>query len=163
MLIIQGKLVDQDIIASHFQCNLDACKGACCVEGDYGAPLADEEIQILEEIYPKIKSYLTQEGKAAIKEQGTSVYFKEPKEFGTPLVDGKACAYLTYTKNGIALCGIEKAYRDGIIDFKKPVSCELYPIRVNINASNGFEHLEYDRWDICNPACKMGAKKQVRL
>ncbi len=163
MLVVQGKLVQEDIVKEEFKCNLSACKGACCWEGDFGAPLEPAELHTLEAIYDKVKPYLTQEGKAAIEQEGLFVYYKENKEYGTPLVNGGACAYMTYDELGIARCGIEWAHRDGIIDFKKPVSCHLYPIRINENHQQGFDQLVYDRWDICSAACQKGKKEKVKV
>ncbi len=161
MLIIQDILISDDIVEKKFLCNLNACKGACCVEGDFGAPLEDEEIEVLEKIYPKIKPFLTEEGKSVIEQKGVKAYYEEPKEYGTPLIDGKACAFINFNSEGIAICGIEQAYNQGEINFKKPISCHLYPIRIEKNDSAGFEALNYDKWDICNPACSLGNEKQL--
>jgi len=160
MLIIDNKIVSSDVFQNEFVCNLNACKGACCWEGDYGAPLALEELDILEMIYEKVKPFLTKEGIEAIEEQGVAVYIPKEKEYGTTLVNNAACAYLIYDDNGIAKCGIEKAYEEGVINFPKPISCHLYPIRVSI-LENGFEKLDYDRWDICSAACENGKKLNV--
>ncbi len=145
----------------HFRCNLDACKGACCWEGDFGAPLEPAEMETLEKIYPDIKPYLRPEGIRVIEEQGLFVYFKGLKDYGTPLLDDGACAFLTFEKNGVAKCGIEKAFEEGATDFRKPISCHLYPIRVSKNEKVGFEALNYDRWDICSAACTAGEKEQI--
>ena len=161
MLIIQDILVSDDVVEKKFICNLNACKGACCVAGDSGAPLESDEMVILTQIYEDVKPYLTEEGKAAIEEQGLSVYYDEPKEYGTPLIDGAACAFVTFDRKGTALCGIEQAYIDGKTDFKKPISCHLYPIRIESNKASNFEALNYDKWDICNAACKLGEKEQL--
>lgn len=161
MLIIQDILVSDDIVKKKFVCNLNACKGACCVEGDSGAPLEEDEKIILAQIYKDVEPYLTEEGKAAIQELGLSVYYKESDEFGTPLIDNGPCAFITYDDKGVALCGIEQAYYDGKIDFKKPISCHLYPIRIESNKNANFEAINYDKWDICNPACKLGEKEQM--
>ncbi len=163
MLIVQDKLISEDVIKVQFLCQLDACKGACCWEGDFGAPLEEEEMQTLQHIYPDIKPFLREEGIKAIEEQGLFVPFKDrEKEFlGTTLINGRDCAYLTYEENGIAKCGIEKAYEAGATDFQKPVSCHLYPVRVTKNEETNFEALNYDRWDICSAACSAG--KQASL
>ncbi len=161
MMIIQDVLVASEVFEKQFLCNLSACKGACCWEGDWGAPLEEEERVILEQIYDKVEPYLMEEGKKAIKEQGLSVYYEKPKEYGTPLIDNKACAFLNYTELGIAKCGIEQAYEAGEIDFKKPISCHLYPIRTSKNEETGFEALNYDEWDICSAACDLGKKEQL--
>lgn len=161
MLIIQEKLVSDDVVQRKFICDLSACKGACCVQGDTGAPLEDAEIGILEEIYPDVAPYLTEEGKAAIAEHGVAVFYEEQGEWGTTLINGGACAFICFDQKGTALCGIEKAHRAGKVEFLKPISCHLYPIRVEANGDIGFEALNYDEWDICDPACRLGEKQQV--
>lgn len=161
MLIIKDILVSDDVVKKQFLCNLKACKGACCWEGDWGAPLEEQEKEILDKIYPKVKPYLSKEGQKVIEESGAYVYNEEPDEFGTALVENKACAFMTKDELGIAHCGIEQAYNDGIIDFKKPISCHLYPIRVNKAENLGFEALNYDKWDICSAACSLGKKEQL--
>ena len=161
MLIVEGKLISRDVVEEQFMCNLDACKGACCWEGDFGAPLETAELHILEKIYDTIKEYLSPEARAVIENEGTYTFYKEAKEYGTPLVKNGACAYMTYDKNGIALCGIEEAYNDGKINFKKPISCHLYPIRVLKDEKTGFEALNYDRWDICSAACTKGKEQKM--
>ncbi len=163
MIIIQDKLVSDDVIKKQFKCNLNACKGACCIEGDTGAPLEEEERNTLEEIYSIVEPYLTEEGKQAIEEQGKSVYFPEAEEFGTPLIGGGPCAYLNFSEDGIVMCGIEQAYFDGKIEFRKPISCQLYPIRVEKNETVGFEALNYDIWDICSAACQLGKEEQLPI
>jgi len=161
MIIIQEILVSDDVIEKQFLCNLSACKGACCWEGDTGAPLEEAEMEILNNVYDKIKPFLTSAGKAAIEQQGKYVYFKESEEHGTPLVDNKACAYMTYNELGIAQCGIEQAHKAGIIDFIKPISCHLYPIRIEADKRVNFEAMNYDRWEICSAACELGKKEQL--
>lgn len=161
MIQIDDKLISEDIFEEEFVCNLSKCKGACCVEGDSGAPLDDEETKILEKLYPKIKPYLTENGIKAIEEQGT--WTKDPfdGDFVTPTVGGRECAYVTFDKNGITKCGIEKAYEDGAIDWQKPISCHLYPIRVTEYKT--FSALNYDRWSICSDACTLGKELHVPL
>lgn len=161
MLIVKDVLVSDEIVEEQFICNLKACKGACCWEGDWGAPLETAELHILEQIYEHVTPYLSEEGKAVIKEDGLFTFYKEPKEYGTPLLKNGACAYMTYDEIGIAKCGIEQAYLAGATDFKKPISCHLYPIRVTENKKTGFESLNYDEWEICSAACQLGKKEQV--
>ena len=156
MIIIGNKLISEDLLDREFVCNLSACKGACCVEGDEGAPLEEQEHKILEEILPAVRPYLTEQGKKAIEEQGPHVPVKEGR--ATPLIENKECAYTVF-ENGIAKCGIEKAYQKGKVNFSKPISCHLYPIRVLKTAE--FEALNFDKWDICAPACKHGGKLRV--
>lgn len=150
-------IVSEDILEKEFVCNLSACKGACCVDGDAGAPLNEEETKILEAIYPKVKPFLRKEGIAAIEAQGTWVTGTDG-ELETPLIDNKDCAYVIFDGN-TALCGIEQAYNQGIIDWKKPVSCHLYPIRVKDFTE--FAAVNYDRWDICSDACSLGKELEV--
>ena len=161
MIIVQDILVSNDVIDKQFICNLNACKGACCWEGDWGAPLEEAEKEILDKIYPKVKPYLTEEGQKVIEEKGAYVYNEEPAEYGTMLVENNACAFMTKDSLGIAKCGIEQAYNEGIIDFKKPISCHLYPLRAKKDPNIGFEALNYDKWDICSAACDLGKKEQL--
>jgi Protein of unknown function (DUF3109) len=163
MLIIQEILVSDEVIKQHFLCNLTACKGACCWEGDFGAPLEDAEREILDKEYEAIKPFLTEAGKAVIEQEGKYSWYEEPKEFGTPLIQKAACAYMTYNELGIAQCGIEQAHKAGATNFLKPISCHLYPIRVNKDEALGFEALNYDRWDICKAACSLGKKEKLPL
>ncbi|RRO12418.1 DUF3109 family protein [Flavobacteriaceae bacterium 14752] len=160
MFQIQDTLVSEEILDEDFTCNLSACKGECCVAGEAGAPVEEYEKETLEKIYPKIKSGLRPEGRKAIEEQGTYVR-SDFEGLETPLVNGKECAYVTFNDKGIALCGIEKAYREGKIDFKKPVSCELYPVRVQ--KLSKFQAVNYHRWDICSPACALGKALQTSV
>lgn len=160
MLAVKDTLVSEEIIEKHFVCDLNACKGACCVKGDYGAPLEEDELEKLEKSYPKVKPYLTKGGIEAIEKQGKYLLY-DKKEWVTPLIKGRECAYTVFEK-GIAKCGIEKAYFDGKIEFRKPVSCHLYPIRIN-KLKNQVEAVNYDRWSICKPACKLGDSLKVPI
>jgi hypothetical protein len=160
MLLIDDKLISWEVLQEHFACDLNACKGACCWEGDLGAPLEPEETIILDDIYPKVAPFLREEGRRAIAEQGTWVDIEE-EAYHTPLIKGRDCAYLTYNELGIALCGIEQAYRAGAIDFCKPISCHLYPIRVL--KLPDYDALNYDRWSICSAACQKGERQKIRV
>ena len=161
IVIELGKtILSDDIKEQFFVCNLEKCKGACCVEGDLGAPLEESELPILEEIYNKVKPYLTVGGVKAIERQGTYI-LDEDREYSTPTIEGKECAYAVYDEKGILKCGIEQAYLDGKTDFKKPISCHLYPIRATKYSE--FEALNYDRWDICSPACDLGSSLNVPI
>ena len=150
-------IVSEDILAKDFVCNLSACKGACCVDGDAGAPLSKEETAILESIYPQIKPFLRPEGIAAIETQGSWTTGTEG-ELETPLIENRDCAYVFYD-GPTALCGIEQAYNQGVVSWKKPVSCHLYPIRVKDFTE--FAAVNYDKWDICSDACELGKELQV--
>ncbi|MBT8255893.1 MAG: DUF3109 family protein [Bacteroidia bacterium] len=151
-------IVSEEIIEKDFVCNLSACKGACCVEGEAGAPVTEEEVGILKQIYPRLKPYLRPEGIEAIEKQGTHV-LGQSDELETPLVNGKECAYVTFTEQGIASCGIEDAYSDGAVDFRKPISCHLYPVRVQDFSE--FAAVNYHRWPICSDACTLGNQLKV--
>jgi hypothetical protein len=156
MILIDDVFVSDDVVTEQFICDLDKCKGACCIEGDGGAPLTDEEAEILKSIYEKVKPYLIESGINAINEQG--LYTQDGDKKVTPLVNGGACAYLMWD-GLVSKCGIEKAYEDGVIDFKKPISCHLYPIR--IDQIGEADALNYYFWDICSAACKLGKKHKV--
>lgn len=160
MFQLDRTIVSEEIIEKEFVCNLSACKGACCIDGDAGAPLEVDEVDILKEIYPKVKSYLRPEGIKAIEEQGTSIVTAF-EEFETPLINGADCAYVVFDKDQKALCGIEQAYNDGLIDWKKPVSCHLYPIR--IKEYTDFSAVNYDKWEICDDACSLGKTLEVPI
>lgn len=161
MLIIDDKLISDELLNEEFVCNLNACKGACCWEGDYGAPLEDEEVDILKAIFDKVKPYLTAAGLEVLEREGTAVYSDDSESFIAPLVEGRNCAYLHFDALGIAKCGLETAWREGATDFRKPISCHLYPIRVKKNPAQGFEALNYDRWEICSAACTLGKQLKV--
>jgi Protein of unknown function (DUF3109) len=161
MIVIDDKLISDDVVSEQFVCNLNSCKGACCWEGDFGAPLEEEELSILETIYDKIEDLLTDEGKEAIQKHGKYQWFDEMKGNGTTLIANKACAYLTYDALGIGKCGIEKAYELGRIDFKKPISCHLYPIRIERDDRVGTDFVNYDKWSICSAACSFGKELKV--
>lgn len=151
-------IVSEDIIEKKFVCNLAVCKGACCVNGDAGAPLEKEETKILEAIYPKIKPFLRKEGIAVIEKEGTSIT-NEWGELETPLINGADCAYVIFDEKNTALCAIEEAYNSGEIEWKKPVSCHLYPIRVTDYSE--FAAVNYHKWEICDDACILGKELQV--
>ena len=151
-------IVSEDIIEKEFVCNLSACKGACCVDGDAGAPLEADEVLILEEIYPKVAPFLREEGRVAISNFGTSVKTNEG-ELETPLINGADCAYVIFDDRNTAKCGIEKAHSQGAITFKKPISCHLYPIRVKDYSE--FSAVNYHKWQICDDACTLGKELQV--
>lgn len=160
MIEVGSVLVHEDVISEHFVCNLNRCKGACCLEGDSGAPLNHNELQLLQDIYPKVKPYMTAKGIATIEKEGTHVTDFEG-DYTTPCVDtNKECAYVTW-ENGITKCAIEKAWENGDVDWRKPVSCHLYPIRITNYPE--FDVLHYDRWHICSPACSFGEELKVRV
>ena len=159
MIQVEDQIISLDIFEKHFVCDLSACKGACCIEGDSGAPLLDEEEKILEKIYEKVKPYMREEGITEIANQGVAVYDEEG-DLTTPLVNNKECAFVIF-ENGITKCTIEKAYNDGVVDFKKPISCHLFPIR--IKEYRDFDAVNYEEIKICKPACECGSKLEVPL
>lgn len=163
MIIVQNVLLSDDIIEEQFLCNLNACKGCCCWEGDFGAGLEKEEIDILQAEYDNIAPYLTEAGRSAIEKGGVYDCYEDAQDYGTPLLKNGACVYLTYDEQGIGKCGIEAAYRDGATSFKKPISCHLYPIRIKKAPNSGYEIMNYDRWDICSAACALGKEKQLPI
>ena len=160
MIEVGNVLVHEDVVRENFVCNLKKCKGACCLEGDSGAPLNHDELHILDEIYPKVKPFMTAKGIATVEETGTYVTDFEG-DYTTPCVDtNKECAYVIW-ENGITKCAIEKAYEYGAINWKKPISCHLYPIRITKYPE--FDVLNYDRWSICSPACSFGDELKVHV
>lgn len=157
MIQIGDTIVSQVAFEHAFCCDLSKCKGACCVEGDAGAPLNEGEVQILADIQEKIRPFLRPEGLQAIAEQGVAI--QEPDgEWVTPLVDGKECAYVVFD-GGIAKCGIEQAAAAGAVDWPKPISCHLYPIRVT--KYKDFDALNVHHWTVCGPACSLGEELKL--
>lgn len=153
-------IVSEEIIEHDFICNLNACKGACCIDGEAGAPLEDKETEILVDIYSKVKPFLRPEGIAAIDEQGCFVK-GDDGEWETPLVNGSECAFVTFSESGITKCGLEEAYMQGATKWKKPVSCHLYPIRVREYTE--LTAVNYHKWEICDPACALGEELKVPI
>lgn len=157
MIEIDNTLTSLDVVECRFVCDLNACKGACCVLGDSGAPLDENEASLLEDIYPEIEGYLRPESREAIAQLGKWVIDSDG-DIVTPLVNGQECAY-TIFEGDIAFCGIEKAYNDGRIKFRKPISCHLYPVR--LKQIQNITGLNYHRWDICQHAISLGKKLDV--
>ena len=159
MIQIEDKIISQEIFDQQFVCDLNACKGACCVEGDSGAPLLKNEAKELEKSYSIIRKYLSADGKEAIKKQGFSVIDSD-NDLTTPLVNNRECAYV-FNDSGVTKCAIEKAYLKDEINFKKPISCHLYPIR--ITEYKEFDAVNYESNKICSPACKLGELLKVSV
>jgi hypothetical protein len=153
MIAIENTIISEEIITEKFVCNIEACKAACCVEGDLGAPLTREETIKLDSIYSKIKPYLSESGRTEIEIQGKWILDGDG-DWSTPTISGKECAYSVYDDKGILKCGIEQAFENGAVDFRKPISCHLYPIRVKEHKE--FVAVNYHRWNICQPACALG-------
>jgi len=158
MIEIDKTLISDDVIQEQFLCDLTACKGACCVHGDAGAPLEEEELSVLDDQYINIKSFLREEGIAAIEQNGKYTLDADG-DYVTPLVNGKECAYVVFDAEGITKCGIEKAYEQGVTSFRKPISCHLYPIRTK--KYEKFEAVNYHQWDICKAAVLCGKKEKL--
>jgi len=157
MIQIGETIVSQVAFEHAFCCDLSKCKGACCVEGDAGAPLLPSEVPILESIQDAIRPFLRPEGLAALEAQGVAVKDHDG-EWVTPLVDGRECAYVTFDQ-GVAKCGIEQAAAAGAVDWPKPISCHLYPIRVT--KYQDFDALNVHHWKVCEPACSLGQELKL--
>lgn len=155
MIEIDDKIVSADLLRECFACDLGACRGICCVEGNAGAPLESDEKETLEAEYPHYRPYMTAEGIEAVERQGFAVLDADG-DLTTPLVDDAQCAY-ALEERGVTLCAIEKAWREGKTPFRKPISCHLYPIRL-VHFSNGTIGLNYHRWNVCAPARTCGRR-----
>lgn len=158
MIQVEDKIISFDVFEKQFVCDLSACKGACCVEGDAGAPLTDQELEVMADIYETVKPYMREEGIAEVEKQGLYVVDADGDNT-TPLVNNAECAFVTFEDDGIAKCTIEQAFNDGKIDFKKPISCHLFPIR--IKEYRDFDAVNYEAIKICKPACACGEKLEV--
>lgn len=159
MLIIDNILVTDDLKEVHFSCNLSACKGECCVAGDAGAPLDEEEISVLEDDIDEILPYVPEKGVEVIKKTGVFEYDMDGT-YVTPLVNNEECAFV-YWEKGISFCAIEKAFNEGKTSFRKPISCHLYPIR--LSKVGGSIAINYHEWNVCNPALIAGKKNNLPL
>ena len=161
MIVIDNILVSDEIVGEQFVCDLAKCKGACCVDGDAGAPLAKEELEMINEVYDHVLPYLGKESRAVLEKQGRYIY---DKEFGwvTPAINSKICVYGITDEKGIVKCGIEQAYIDGKISWKKPLSCHLFPVIVKESRRNANIYVNYEpREDNCKPGCLLGKKLKV--
>jgi hypothetical protein len=159
MIAIDKTLISEDLLDKKFVCDLNACKGACCVAGDSGAPLEKEELPILESIVDKVKPYMVKKGIKAVEKFGSYVIDSDG-DFTTTLVSpGAECAFVFFDENKIAKCAIEQAFYDGKINWKKPISCHLYPVRITKHKE--YDAVNYDKWSICKPACDCGTKLDV--
>lgn len=155
MIIIDETIVSDQLRDTCFVCDLSKCKGACCVEGDAGAPLEEEEISILEDVVDHIKPFMRREGIEEVERNGV-FDFDAGGHYVTPLVNGRECAFVTFNDEGVAMCAIENAWKAGKTDFRKPVSCHLYPVR--LSRYKDFEAINYHEWHICKPALEYGKK-----
>lgn len=158
MIILDNAVLSDDLKERHFVCDLNKCKGACCVEGDLGAPLDEEELPLIEEVIDAVKPYLSKEGLEVIEKEGAYI-LDEEGDYSTTTIDGRECAFAIYDEKNILKCAIDQAYRDGKVTWQKPISCHLYPIR--ITKYDHYDALNYDQWDICAPACNLGEQLKV--
>ena len=160
MFLIQNTLVSLDVLEKEFCCDLDKCRGCCCIEGDAGAPISDEEVKEVEQILPQLLPDMTKEAREIVAKQGIS-YLDPSGERVTSIVNDKDCVFARTDHNGWCYCLIEKAYNAGKINFKKPISCHLYPIR--LTKVGDYIGVEYHRWDICHCARQLGKKLHTPL
>ena len=163
MIAVDNVLISDAIAQEQFVCDLSKCKGGCCEEGDAGAPLEEAELELMVNLYEKIKPYLTPASIAEIEKKGKYVYHRE---FGwvTPTLgnDNEICVYGTRDEKGTIKCAFEQAYYDGVIEWKKPISCHLYPIIQKTGRNGGYDHMNYEPRDVlCKPACALGKKLKV--
>lgn len=160
MIQIQDTILSNDIFEAHFICDLCKCKGTCCVEGESGAPLESGEREAIEEILPVIFDELSTEAKKLIEEQGIA-YVDYDGEWVTSIINGRECVFTYFDENEVCGCVIERAYREGRIPVAKPISCHLYPIR--LQRYKDFTAVNYHRWSVCKPALKLGKKEGVKI
>ena len=161
MIVIDNVLVSDDIVEAQFVCNLSKCKGGCCEDGDAGAPISDQELDEVKNAYEIVKPLMTKEG---IKEVEQNGLYRYDREFGwvTPTVDGNICSYGFRDAAGIIKCSFEEAYNRGLITWKKPISCHLYPIKKSKSRFSDHDMLNYEpREDMCSPACSLGKELKV--
>lgn len=154
MIIIENTLISELLAERNFVCDLSKCKGACCVDGDAGAPLTEEEAGLLEDLFPLYKEYMTPESIAAVEKNGF-FYIDKDNDILTSLLEGQQCVYV-YHEDDIAKCAIEKAFNEGKISFPKPISCHLYPVRISV--FKDVDALNYHEWSVCKAACELGDK-----
>jgi hypothetical protein len=159
MISLDNALISDDLKEVLFCCDLPKCKGACCVEGDGGAPLEDEEVSLLEDHIEDIRPFMVPAGIKVVESSGVFDYDADAK-FVTPLVGGRECAFV-YFENGIAGCAIEKAFLKKKIPFPKPISCHLYPVRITTTRMN--DAVNYHKWQICRKALEKGHKEKIPL
>jgi hypothetical protein len=161
MIAIDNTLVSEDILEKKFLCDLTACKGACCVAGDSGAPLDKDELEILDKIYPAVKPYMVPKGIKAVEKRGSYVIDSDGDYTTTLVSAGAECAFVYFDENAVAKCAIEKAYLEKKIDWQKPISCHLYPIR--ITKYKTYDAVNYSKWNVCKPACVCGEKMDLPI
>ena len=158
MIHIDDTIISEVLLEKKFVCNLKACKGACCVEGDAGAPLEEDELAQLEKVYPIVKEYLSEDSIKVLEQDLYTV--DSDGDYVTTLINDKECAYVVFEEDGASKCGIEQAYLDGKTEWKKPISCHLFPVRLTKYES--FTAVNYAYWDICDDACVLGEQLGVK-
>lgn len=159
MLQIKDTLISLDLVERYFCCDLDSCLGECCIDGDAGAPITEDERRKLEEVLPAVIDDLLPAARREIEENGVA-YVDCEGDLVTSIVDGRNCVFTTYGPGGMCMCALEKAWREGRIDFMKPMSCHLYPVR--IREYEGFTAVNFHRWKICKCAEILGRKNGIR-
>ena len=159
MLQIKDTLISLDLVERYFCCDLDNCLGECCIDGDAGAPITEDERRKLEEVLPAVIDDLLPAARREIEENGVA-YVDCEGDLVTSIVDGRNCVFTTYGPGGMCMCALEKAWREGRIDFMKPMSCHLYPVR--IREYDGFTAVNFHRWKICKCAEILGRKNGIR-
>lgn len=160
MIQIQNALISDDIFEEQFICDLCKCKGQCCVEGESGAPITQEEFEQISGILQEIRDDLSPKALELIDRQGIA-YTDTDGELVTSIIDGKECVFARFDDDGVCKCAIDSAFREGRISIQKPISCHLYPIRLHEYAE--FTAVNYHRWSVCRPAMKLGRKEGVPL
>jgi hypothetical protein len=161
LIAIDNILISDEVVSEQFVCDLSKCKGGCCEDGDSGAPLTNEELECLRNYIEDIKPYITPEGLKTLEKDGL---YKYDQEFGwvTPTIGGRMCAYGFRDQQGIIKCGIEQAYMEKKISWKKPISCHLFPVKITRSKRQNQEYVNYEpRQDLCKAACKLGGKLKV--
>ncbi|MCI5777313.1 MAG: DUF3109 family protein [Bacteroidales bacterium] len=155
MIEIEGKVINTEIFRRRFVCDISKCKGTCCYDGDSGAPLEKEELDKLTEVFPAVEPLLSDKEREEISRQGLWVTDADG-DFVTPIIDGRECVYTNREPDGTWSCAIEKAFREGKTNWRKPISCYLYPIRVS--KTRKYELLNFHEWEVCRPAMELGQK-----
>ncbi len=159
MIAIKNTLISEDVLEKKFVCDLTACKGACCVEGESGAPLDEEELGLLEDVLEEVKPYMNEKGLKVLNKKGPYIIDGDGDYTTTLVAPNKECIFVFFDENKIAKCAIEQAYREGKTKWHKPISCHLYPIR--ITKYKDYDAVNYHSWNVCKPACECGAKLDV--
>jgi hypothetical protein len=157
MIIIENTLISELLTERNFVCDLTKCKGACCVDGDAGAPLTEEEAGLLEDLFPLYKEYMTPESIDTVEKNGF-FYIDSDNDILTSLFEGRQCVYV-YHEDEIAKCAVEKAFNEGKINFRKPISCHLYPCRISV--FKDVDAVNYHEWDVCKAARELGDKLNI--